>query len=203
MVDLPLPPGHWSLAARAGRPWALPPALATAADPRLCRRGQRHARRGGGPPTRRPRVSTRTPTLWSSLRRQRTTVRAPAERQDLLVYPGGAREVLKRTTDARYASFWGPTAAPRHVGFARIALRAPCAVAVVPIVGVGWEDMWECAPSRRGDPNRRATFQSQAGPLVSRGPHGRLCRRLARPLESRCPRRRQTWPTRRSTRCCG
>ena len=39
--------------------------------------------------------------------------------QNILVYPGGARESWKRTTDEKYEILW----ADHHLGFATMAVR--------------------------------------------------------------------------------
>lgn len=54
--------------------------------------------------------------------------------QAVLVYPGGARETFKRTTDELYELKWGERA-----GFARLAIQH--GVTIIPISNVGWEDM--------------------------------------------------------------
>lgn len=59
-----------------------------------------------------------------------------ARGDNLLVYPGGAREAWKRTTDAKYSLMWG-----EHVGFARMAVRH--SYSIVPVATVGTEDFFE------------------------------------------------------------
>ncbi|CAE8621871.1 unnamed protein product [Polarella glacialis] len=54
---------------------------------------------------------------------------------NLLVYPGGAREAWKRTTDKPYALLWGET----HLGFARMAVKH--GYTIVPVATVGTEDV--------------------------------------------------------------
>lgn len=54
----------------------------------------------------------------------------------VFVYPGGARETFKRTTDKKYQLFW-----KEHLGFAKLAIRHGCTI--VPVVNVGTEDMAE------------------------------------------------------------
>eukprot|EP00937_MAST-01D_sp_MAST-1D-sp2_P002695 g2695.t1 len=54
--------------------------------------------------------------------------------QCVLVYPGGARETFKRTTDEKYALEWG-----RKLGFAKMAVDH--GVTIVPVCSVGTEDM--------------------------------------------------------------
>lgn len=53
----------------------------------------------------------------------------------LLVYPGGAREAWKRTTDKPYEILWGEN----HVGFVRMAVRH--GYTIVPVATVGTEDV--------------------------------------------------------------
>ena len=58
----------------------------------------------------------------------------------LLVYPGGAREAWKRTTDKPYEILWGDN----HVGFVRMAVRH--GYTIVPVATVGTEDVVRPAP---------------------------------------------------------
>ncbi len=58
------------------------------------------------------------------------------QNQAVLVYPGGARETFKRTTDEKYALKWEGKS-----GFAKIAIEN--GVTIVPISNVGTEDMLE------------------------------------------------------------
>eukprot|EP00434_Breviolum_minutum_P008923 symbB.v1.2.007862.t5/scaffold448.1/size203282/14 len=53
----------------------------------------------------------------------------------VLVYPGGAREAWKRTTDKPYEILWGEN----HVGFVRMAVRH--GYTIVPVATVGTEDV--------------------------------------------------------------
>ncbi len=52
----------------------------------------------------------------------------------VFVYPGGARETFKRTTDAKYQLFW-----EGKYGFASVAIQH--GVDIVPVVNLGTEDM--------------------------------------------------------------
>ena len=52
----------------------------------------------------------------------------------IFVYPGGARETFKRTTDKKYEIIWG-----NRTGFAEMALRYGCTI--VPVTNYGTEDM--------------------------------------------------------------
>ena len=54
--------------------------------------------------------------------------------ESVFVYPGGARETFKRTTDAKYQLFW-----EGKYGFASVAIRH--GVNIVPVVNLGTEDM--------------------------------------------------------------
>ena len=54
--------------------------------------------------------------------------------QCVFVYPGGARETFKRTTDAKYQLEWG-----NRLGFAKMAVDHE--VTIVPVSSVGTEDM--------------------------------------------------------------
>jgi len=54
--------------------------------------------------------------------------------EPVLVYPGGARELLKRTTDRKYTLMW-----KERTGFARMAIKHGCTI--IPIASVGTEDM--------------------------------------------------------------
>lgn len=56
--------------------------------------------------------------------------------QGVLVYPGGARETFKRTTDEKYSLKWNGRS-----GFAKLAIEN--GVTIVPISNVGTEDMLE------------------------------------------------------------
>mmetsp|Transcript_64189 Transcript_64189/g.139631 ORF Transcript_64189/g.139631 Transcript_64189/m.139631 type:complete len:560 (-) Transcript_64189:96-1775(-) len=56
---------------------------------------------------------------------------------NLLVYPGGARESWKRTTDPKYAILWKE----HHVGFVLMAIRH--GYSIVPVATVGTEDVFE------------------------------------------------------------
>uniref|UniRef100_A0A7S1FHX8 Phospholipid/glycerol acyltransferase domain-containing protein n=1 Tax=Noctiluca scintillans TaxID=2966 RepID=A0A7S1FHX8_NOCSC len=55
--------------------------------------------------------------------------------ENILVYPGGARESWRRTTDEMYSLHWG-----EHVGFAAMAVRH--GYTIIPTVSVGMEDVW-------------------------------------------------------------
>jgi len=55
-------------------------------------------------------------------------------KQALFVYPGGAREVFKRTTDEKYQLFWDG-----RLGFAELAIQHGCTI--VPVTNYGAEDM--------------------------------------------------------------
>ena len=57
-----------------------------------------------------------------------------AKKQAVLVYPGGARETFKRTTDRKYELKWSD-----RDGFARLAIEH--SVTIVPVSNVGTEDM--------------------------------------------------------------
>jgi 1-acyl-sn-glycerol-3-phosphate acyltransferase len=52
----------------------------------------------------------------------------------IFVYPGGARETFKRTTDKKYELIWG-----QRKGFAQMAIRHGCTI--VPVTNFGTEDM--------------------------------------------------------------
>ena len=54
--------------------------------------------------------------------------------QAIFVYPGGARETFKRTTDEKYCLIWGD-----RKGFAQMAVRHGCTI--VPVTNYGTEDM--------------------------------------------------------------
>jgi 1-acyl-sn-glycerol-3-phosphate acyltransferase len=54
--------------------------------------------------------------------------------QCIFVYPGGARETFKKTTDEKYALFWG-----ERLGFAEMAVRN--GATIVPVSSLGTEDM--------------------------------------------------------------
>ncbi len=55
-------------------------------------------------------------------------------KQAIFVYPGGARETFKRTTDEKYCLIWG-----ERKGFAQMAIRHGCTI--VPVTNYGTEDM--------------------------------------------------------------
>jgi len=54
----------------------------------------------------------------------------------IFVYPGGARETFKKTTDKKYELIWG-----QRKGFAQMAIRHGCTI--VPVTNYGTEDMVE------------------------------------------------------------
>lgn len=56
----------------------------------------------------------------------------------VFVYPGGARETFKKTTDKPYEIFW-----EGHHGFARMAVKHQCTI--VPVINLGTEDMFTVA----------------------------------------------------------
>lgn len=60
-----------------------------------------------------------------------------AKGENLLVYPGGARESWRRTTDSKYPIMWGD----HHVGFVTMAVRH--GYTIVPVASVGTEDVFE------------------------------------------------------------
>lgn len=59
--------------------------------------------------------------------------------ENVFVYPGGARETFKRTTDERYILHW-QTNGKKHTGFVKLALKT--GATIVPVVNVGTEDMF-------------------------------------------------------------
>lgn len=59
-----------------------------------------------------------------------------AKGENILVYPGGARESWKRTTDDKYAIIWGD----HHLGFVSMAVRH--GYTIVPVATVGTEDVF-------------------------------------------------------------
>eukprot|EP00929_Paragymnodinium_shiwhaense_P084980 TRINITY_DN4546_c0_g2_i1.p1 TRINITY_DN4546_c0_g2~~TRINITY_DN4546_c0_g2_i1.p1 ORF type:complete len:552 (-),score=107.98 TRINITY_DN4546_c0_g2_i1:153-1808(-) len=59
------------------------------------------------------------------------------QRHNLLVYPGGARESWKRTTDPKYALLWSD----HHLGFVTMAMKH--GYTIVPVASVGLEDFIE------------------------------------------------------------
>eukprot|EP00004_Rigifila_ramosa_P018092 TRINITY_DN4464_c0_g1_i1.p1 TRINITY_DN4464_c0_g1~~TRINITY_DN4464_c0_g1_i1.p1 ORF type:complete len:262 (-),score=74.57 TRINITY_DN4464_c0_g1_i1:31-816(-) len=80
--------------------------------------------------------------LWGDLMTSMGAVDGTRENCDLLlkakecvlVYPGGANEVLKRKSDEKYCLKWG-----ERLGFARMAISNQCTI--IPTVCVGVEDM--------------------------------------------------------------
>eukprot|EP00658_Telonema_sp_P-2_P082295 TRINITY_DN8674_c0_g1_i1.p1 TRINITY_DN8674_c0_g1~~TRINITY_DN8674_c0_g1_i1.p1 ORF type:complete len:291 (+),score=52.26 TRINITY_DN8674_c0_g1_i1:298-1170(+) len=52
----------------------------------------------------------------------------------IFVYPGGARETLKKTSDRKYELMWHD-----HLGFAKAAVRHGCTI--IPVTNIGTEDM--------------------------------------------------------------
>lgn len=60
---------------------------------------------------------------------------AMREGKSLVVFPGGAREVMKRR-DEKYKLVWG-----KRAGFARLALE--CGYAIQPFAAVGADDCWD------------------------------------------------------------
>ena len=57
-------------------------------------------------------------------------------KQAIFVYPGGARETFKKTTDKKYELIWG-----NRTGFAEMAIRHGCTI--IPVTNYGTEDMVE------------------------------------------------------------
>ena len=58
--------------------------------------------------------------------------------ESVFVYPGGARETFKRTTDEKYELFW-----KNRYGFAAMAIKH--GVDIVPVINFGTEDMVRAA----------------------------------------------------------
>eukprot|EP00927_Polykrikos_kofoidii_P023532 TRINITY_DN21651_c0_g1_i1.p1 TRINITY_DN21651_c0_g1~~TRINITY_DN21651_c0_g1_i1.p1 ORF type:complete len:565 (-),score=87.11 TRINITY_DN21651_c0_g1_i1:136-1806(-) len=78
----------------------------------------------------------------------------------ILVYPGGAREAWKRTTDPKYAILWGED----HLGFVRMAVRH--GYTIVPVASVGLEDVVEPVADL---PIRRILTAGNMFPTPSKG----------------------------------
>jgi hypothetical protein len=62
---------------------------------------------------------------------EENTSKLMSDGQPILVFPGGGREVCRRTTDPKYSLFWG-----QRMGFARLAIKHGYSIVCIGSVGV-------------------------------------------------------------------